>query len=117
MFILNINGKASVQVEQMYNYMIKAGLHFESTCFSDSSPYAILGSGTAIGYRTRSKWGKKGIVFFCSSDGVDMNALVNKMGLLVDDNSARPERPFAIFVPETRFEEAVVLLLQNPANR
>lgn len=45
-----------------------------------------------------------------------MNALVNKMGLIVDDNSDS-ERPFAIFIPEYRFEEAVKILLQNPYNR
>lgn len=116
MFILNKSGKTIVQVKQMYNYMIKEGLRFSSTGFTDSSPYAILGSGTSIGYRIRSKWGKKGIVFFCSADGIDMNALVNKMGLIVDDNSDS-ERPFAIFIPENRFEEAVKILSQNPYNR
>lgn len=118
MFILDKSGKTIVQVRQMYEYMVNAGLNFPlGLADSSSPPYAILRSGTSIGYRTRSKWGKTGIVFFCSEDEVDKEALVKELNLQVDDNSADPDRPYAIFIPETIFEQAVQILLQNPRNR
>lgn len=117
MFILNKSGKTIVPVKQMYEYMTKAGLRFVHDGFGDNSPYAILGSGTSIGYRVRSKWGKKGIVFFCSEDGIDKDGLVENLHLDVEDNSADPERPYAIFIPETEFENAVAILMKNSRNR
>lgn len=114
MFILDTSGKTINQVMQIYKYMVDKGLYFEHTGFEDSSPYAILGGGSSIGYRTRSKWNKTGIVFFCTEE--DKDNLVHELNLQVDDNSTDIDIPYAIFIPTVTFEHAVEVLKNNPRN-
>ena len=60
--------------------------------------------------------GEKGIVFFCSKDRVDRDALEKELGLAVEDNNDS-ERPYAIFIPDEKFEQATYILLKNERNR
>lgn len=116
MFILKKGCKTAETVDQMYKYMLDRGLKFRLYGNADSSPYAILNSETSVGYRIRSKWNKKGIVFFCAKDAIDMNNIVNELHLTVDDNSNDEERPYAIFVNGSDFEKVVEILKRNPKN-
>lgn len=108
--IFSVNDNNATKVRKMYEYMVKEGFEFRKPNFADSSPYAIMSNNTAIGYRARSQWNKKGIVFFCSNDEVDKNALVSKLRAEVYDNSKDSARPYAIFIPDEQFEEAVSIL-------
>lgn len=105
-------------VKTMYEYMLNEGFKFDSKWFRGSSSYAILGGKTSIGYRAKSKkWPETGIVFFCAKDGIDMRSLERGLGLKVyDDNDKDPTRPYAVFVPDDKFEMAVELLRNNPNN-
>lgn len=116
MFLLKKECKTSETVDQMYQYMVDKGLEFKPSANVDSSPYYVLRSGTSIGYRLRSKWNMTGIVFFCSADGIDMENIMNTLKLKVFDNSNDKYRPYAIFIPEDLFEDAVDILKKNPEN-
>lgn len=113
MAIFNEYDTTQSKVKKMYEYMKDRGLEFSSVNLTDSSPYAILKNKTSIGYRDTSKWGKRGIVFFCARDGIDKNSLVSSLGLSVEDNSTDRVRPFAVFIPDQKFEAAVAILLNN----
>ena len=110
------SGDSREIIGSLVNHMESKGLVFKKVNLNDSSPYAILASGTSIGYRTRSKWGKTGIVFFCSSDGVDAKNISNTLNITIDDNSSDSSRPFALFIPNTMVENAITILTHNPVN-
>ena len=116
MFILKKGCRTAETVNQLYEYMIEAGLKCRLYGKNDTSPYVILNSETSIGYRIRSKWNQKGIVLFCAADEVDKNNIVNELNLAVCDNSSDPYRPYAIFIPENKFEKVVELLKLNSIN-
>jgi hypothetical protein len=116
MFILKKDCKTIETVNQMYEYMLEKGLKFKYYGEGDSSPYAKLKGDTSIGYRIRSKWNKKGIVFFCAADEIDKDRISKELNLDVHDNSKDRYRPYAIFIPEEKFEKAVDILRQNPKN-
>ena len=115
MFVFNKTKYTSGMVRQLQNYMKERGLRINTENYDDSSPYFIIMSGTGVGYRTRSKWGEKGIVLFCAADGIDMALLSDGLGLKVYENQEK-ERPYAIFVPVELFEQAVGLLKRNGVN-
>lgn len=108
------NGPSKDKVRYMCEYMSANGLVFERLGLDDSSPYAILMGGTTVSYRTRSKWGEKGIVFFCNT--YDKNNLKNISGAKVYDNSEK-SRPYTVFIPDSKFENAVQCLCNNADNK
>ena len=101
-------------ISELREYMENQGLVFKKVNLNDSSPYAILSSETSIGYRTRSKWNKTGVVFFCCK--ADADNLSRQLSLAVDDNSSDSIRPYAVFIPESKIRSAVEILKQNPDN-
>ncbi len=101
-------------IRKVSDYMSSKGFVFKKINLSDSSPYAILQNGTSLGYRTgKNKWNKQGIVFFCSKDGKDMNCLRNGLGIEPGDNSTDAARPYAMFIPDGKLEDAIDLLKNN----
>ena len=116
MFVLKKECRTSETVDQIYQYMVNKGLEFKTSANIDSSPYYVLKSGTSIGYRLRSKWNMTGIVLFCAADGTDMKNIKNTLNLKVFDNIKDKYRPYAIFIPEDLFEDAVDILKKNPEN-
>lgn len=114
--ILNELPSSSEKVKRLYEYMVSEGLIFSSVNLNDSSPYAILAGKTSLGYRGKTvNWPEQGIVFFCAKDGKDKTRLSQKLGLRVYDNKDSV-RPYAVFIPESKFEEAVQILKENEKN-
>jgi len=108
------SGNSARIISELKDYMENQGLVFKKVNLNDSSPYAILSSETSIGYRTRSKWNKTGVVFFCCK--TDANNLSRQLSLPIDDNSSDSKRPYAVFIPEPKIKNAVEILKQNPDN-
>lgn len=115
MFVLDMGRNSLGKIEQMHTFFEEHGVKIRKKYVQDSSPYFIIGSGTSISYRTRSKWNQKGIVFFCTEE--DKNNLVEGLGVKAYDNSSDSDRPYAIFLSNKHFEEAVEILLKNSANQ
>ena len=115
MFSIDYDNSSKEIVNKIYNYMLDKGMDFVKYNETDSSPYARLRSGTSIGFRKRSKWNKKGIVFFCAKDEVDKNALCVKLNISAYDNRDK-DRPYALFIPVDKFEKAVEILCTNQEN-
>lgn len=112
MYILPL-GTSREKVESMCVFMSNMGLVFKSTHLDDSTPYCVLMGGSSVQYRTRSKWGEDGIVLFCTD--VDYLNLKNINGVkcYLNNDGARPH---AVFVPDVKFEEAVIHLKKNRKN-
>ena len=49
------SGDSRQIISDLIEYMKKKGLVFKTINLEDSSPYAILASGTSVGYRNKSK--------------------------------------------------------------
>lgn len=101
-------------VGEISDYMKNQGLVFESIKLNGASSYAILLGKSSVGYRTRSKWNKSGIVFFCSE--VDASNLSRSLGLTLDDNSGDPVRPYAVFVKDNQVSDVIQVLKKNQLN-
>jgi len=101
-------------VSELSEYMKNQGLSFSRINLDDSSPYAILTGKTSVGYRTKSKWDKTGIVFFCTK--IDADNLTRNLGLYTDDNSSDRARPYAVFVRDSLVPDVVRILKINPLN-
>lgn len=110
------SGDSRKIISNLVAHMESKGLQFKKINLDDNSPYAILNSGTSIGYRTKSKWNKTGVVFFCSKDKVDSDNISRILNLEIDDNKTDSARPYALFVPDSKVEQAISILAQNPTN-
>ncbi len=100
-------------ISKLVKYMQDQGLVFNSINLEDSSPYAILVGKTSIGYRDRSKWNRTGIVFFCTE--TDARNITKALSIPAYENSDRA-RPYAVFVTDKEFRQAVDILKSNPLN-
>ncbi len=108
------NGDARRIVDEMSQYMKREGISFRTINLDDPSPYAVISGGSSIGYRKQSRnWDKTGIVFFCTQ--TDAYNLKNELSLELEHNTQK-SRPFAVFIPDVDFEEAVRVLKSNPLN-
>lgn len=110
--LYNENDSAEDIVKKITDHMRKMGFVFKSVNLCGNSSYAILINNTSIGYRTRSKWNKTGVVFFCGSDGIDSYNLSQRLDIIPEKNEDKA-RPYAIFVPKEKIEEAIEVLSLN----
>ena len=100
-------------VSEIADYMKDQGLTVVTVNLTDSSPYAVLSGKSSVGYRTRSKWNRTGIVFFCSD--ADTKNISQKLDVEIYDNADK-DRPNAIFVTDSQVPEIVEIFKQNPLN-
>lgn len=100
-------------ISELSDYMMEQGLSFKTINLKDSSPYAILTGKTSVGFRTKSKWNKTGIVFFCTKTDADN---ISMELFLPVDNNTDISRPYAIFSPDMQVPEVVQILKKNTKN-
>lgn len=114
MSIINEEKRNDEIVRDMYEFMSNKGIAFKGIN-TNGTPTATLKGETGIGYRRWSKHKEKGVVIYCAKDEIDKNALVRELNLTVYDNGDTA-RPYALYIPIERFEEAVDILSKNDFN-
>lgn len=107
-------------VTKLIDYAESKGLIFcDDNGMSDTSPYRILKGNSSISYRKSSrKWpGNRGIVIFATEE--DADEIVMRTGLvkLGNEGADFKNRPYAIFVPDSKYDLVIDALLNNPQNR
>ena len=119
MFIIPLGNVIDI-VGQMRDYMYEKGIDIGEANLKDSSPYAITKSGTSLNFRTETKnlknrkWPADGILFCCKEEDCNLLSTIN--GTKVFPNTEKT-RPYAVFIPDVKFDEAIEKLKRNPKNR
>ncbi len=119
MFIIPFGNVADI-VGQMRDYMYESGIAIREANLKDTSPYAIMKGGSSINYRTepktpskRRKYPASGILFCCNEN--DYNLLNSIDGIKTFPHKEK-NRPYAVFIPDNKLDEAIEQLKKNPQN-
>ena len=101
-------------VPMMREYMVEHGVNMLPVKFYGTNTLARMAGDSSIGYRkTRAERDGTGIVFYCTK--IDADNLLRDLSLQSEPNNDNA-RPFAVFMPDHLFEQAVEVMKKNPLN-